>query len=192
MSTVYNVKVASTRWLTPAEDRAWRAWLAMAERLRAQVARDLLVDSGLSDADYMVLVNLSEAEGHRIRMQDLAARLHWSKSRLSHQLARMQTRGLVEREECPSDARGAYAVLAAGGLAAIEEAAPKHVDSVRRHLIDVLDADQLAALADISERVTGHLRGESLCTAVAEATGGACELTGPPADEPAGEGELTG
>jgi DNA-binding MarR family transcriptional regulator len=164
----------------------------MAERLRAQVARDLLVDSGLSDADYMVLVNLSEADGHRIRMQDLAARLNWSKSRLSHQLARMQTRGLVQREECPSDARGAYAVLAAGGLAAIEEAAPKHVDSVRRHFIDVLDADQLAALADIGERVTDHLRGESVCTAVAEASAGACDLTGPPADEPAAAGELAG
>ena len=84
----------ATQWLTPAEDRAWRAWLAMSERLRSQIGRDLLADSGLSDADYMVLVHLSEATDHRVRMTDLAARLNWSKSRLSHQLARMQARGL--------------------------------------------------------------------------------------------------
>ena len=103
-----------TQWLTPAEDRAWRAWLAMSERLRSQIGRDLQADSGLSDADYMVLVHLSEATDHRMRMTDLATRLNWSKSRLSHQLARMQARGLVERDDCPSDARGAFAVLGAG------------------------------------------------------------------------------
>ena len=158
MSTITLRRVEPTRWLTPSEDRAWRAWLAMTERLRAQIARDLLVDSGLSDADYMVLVHLSEAEGRRVRMNDLAARLNWSKSRLSHQLARMQARGLVQREECPSDARGTFAVLGAGGLAEIERAAPKHVASVRRHLIDVLDAEQLSQLSAIAELVVGHLR----------------------------------
>ena len=157
VSTIYNGNVEPTRWLTPDEDRAWRAWLAMNERLRAQVARDLLVDSGLSDADYMVLVHLSEADAERMRMNDLAARLNWSKSRLSHQLARMQARGLVERAECPSDARGAFAVLGPAGLAEIERAAPRHVASVRRHLIDVLDAEQLAQLAAIAERVVEHL-----------------------------------
>jgi DNA-binding MarR family transcriptional regulator len=161
--------VDTTRWLTPGEDRAWRAWLAMSERLRAQVARDLLVDSGLSDADYMVLVNLSEAADHRVRMNELATRLNWSKSRLSHQLARMQARGLVERAECPSDGRGAFGVLTPAGWAEIERAAPMHVASVRRHLIDVLDAEQLAQLGAIAERIVEHLRGESVCTAVHEA-----------------------
>jgi DNA-binding MarR family transcriptional regulator len=163
--------VEPTRWLTPSEDRAWRAWLAMAERLRAQIARDLLADSGLSDADYMVLVHLSEAEGRRVRMNDLAARLNWSKSRLSHQLGRMQARGLVQREECPSDARGAFAVLGACGLAEIERAAPKHVASVRRHLIDVLDAKQLSQLSAIAELVVGHLRTQTGCTAPLEEAG---------------------
>lgn len=153
----------STPWLTPGEDRAWRAWLAMAERLRSQVGRDLQADSGLSEPDYMVLVHLSEAEGHRMRMNDLAFRLNWSKSRLSHQLARMQARGLVRRDECPSDARGAFAVLGADGLGEIERAAPKHVASVRRHLIDVLDEAQLEQLAAIAERVVDHLRGQSAC-----------------------------
>jgi DNA-binding MarR family transcriptional regulator len=163
--------VEPTRWLTPSEDRAWRAWLAMTERLRAQIARDLLVDSGLSDADYVVLVQLSEAEGRRVRMNELAARLNWSKSRLSHQVARMQTRGLVQREECPSDARGAFAVLGGCGLAEIERAAPKHVASVRRHLVDVLDAEQLSQLTVIAELVAEHLRSQSACTAALEKAG---------------------
>jgi DNA-binding MarR family transcriptional regulator len=158
----------TTPWLTPAEDRAWRAWLTMSDRLRSQIARDLLVDSSLSDADYMVLVHLSEAEGRRVRMSDLADRLNWSKSRLSHQLARMQARGLVEREECPSDARGAFAVLGACGLAEIERAAPKHVASVRRHLIDLLDAEQLIQLATVAERVVDHLRNQGGCTGPSE------------------------
>jgi DNA-binding MarR family transcriptional regulator len=152
-----------TLWLTAAEDRAWRAWLAMAERLRSQIGRDLQADSGLSDADYMVLVHLSEAADQRMRMSDLATCLNWSKSRLSHQLARMQARGLVQRDECPSDARGAFAVLAPGGLAEIERAAPQHVASVRRHFIDVLDDAQLEQLAVIGERVVAHLRGQSVC-----------------------------
>jgi DNA-binding MarR family transcriptional regulator len=155
--------VDTTPWLTPAEQRAWRAWLAMTERLRSQVARDLAVDSGLSDADYMVLVHLSEAEGRRVRMNELAARLNWSRSRLSHQLARMQARGLVQREECPSDARGAFAVLGDCGLAEIERAAPKHVTSVRRHFIDILDAEQLEQLTAIADRVAEHLRGQGSC-----------------------------
>jgi DNA-binding MarR family transcriptional regulator len=154
----------------------------MAERLRQQVAHDLVVDSGLSDADYMVLVNLSEAEGQRVRMNDLATRLNWSKSRLSHHLARMQARGLVERDECPSDGRGAFAVLGACGLAEIQRAAPSHVASVRRHFIDVLDARQLEQLTGIAERIVAHLADESVCRAAMESgtdtTEGSCGLTG--------------
>ncbi len=132
----------------------------------------------------MVLVHLSEATDHRVRMTDLAARLNWSKSRLSHQLARMQARGLVERDDCASDARGAFAVLGACGLAEIERAAPAHVASVRRHFIDVLDQEQLEQLAAIAERVVAHLRGESACRRGAEealgadTSGGSCRLSG--------------
>jgi DNA-binding MarR family transcriptional regulator len=170
-------------WLTPAQDRAWRAWLAMAERLRSQIARDLQADSGLSDADYVVLVHLSEAEDHRMRMTDLAACLNWSKSRLSHQLARMQARGLVQRDECTSDGRGAFAVLGAAGLTEIERAAPLHVASVRRHLIDVLDEVQLEQLANIAERVVLHLRDQSACkeavaAAAPDGVEGLCRVDG--------------
>jgi DNA-binding MarR family transcriptional regulator len=169
----------------------------MTERLRSQIARDLLSDSALSDADYMVLVHLSEAEDRRVRMTDLAARLNWSKSRLSHQLARMQARGLVEREECPSDARGAYAVLGSCGLAEIERAAPKHVASVRRHLIDVLDQEQLAQLAGIAERVVEHLGGQSACATALEgvtelAAPESCSLSGPPGEAPTAETSADG
>jgi DNA-binding MarR family transcriptional regulator len=155
--------VETIPWLDETEDRAWRAWMTMVERLRSQIARDLLVECGLSEPDYLVLVHLSEAEDHRVRMSELATRLNWSKSRLSHQLDRMQSRGLVRRESCPSDARGTFAVLEAAGLGEIERAAPRHVLSVRRHLIDVLDAEQLNALAGISDRVIAHLSGESAC-----------------------------
>jgi DNA-binding MarR family transcriptional regulator len=163
----------------------------MSEHLRAQIARDLLVDSGLSDADYMVLVHLSEADSGRVRMNDLAARLSWSKSRLSHQLARMQARGLVEREECPSDARGAYAALGGRGLAAIERAAPKHLASVRRHLIDVLDAEQLNQLWAIAELVTRHLRAQSACTETLDASRAetSCGLSAPGAGTLKGEAQ---
>ena len=143
--------------------RAWRGWMVMSDRLRSQVARDLQADSGLSDADYMVLVELSGAADHRVRMTDLAARLDWSKSRLSHQVGRMEARGLLRREECPSDGRGAFAVLGDCGLTEIEQAAPNHVASVRRHLIDLLDRDEVLQLGKIAGKVLEHLRGESVC-----------------------------
>jgi len=167
----YTALMDVTRWLTPPEDRAWRGWLAMSERLRSQVGRDLLADSGLSDADYMVLVHLSEAEEHRIRLSDLATRLNWSRSRLSHQLDRMQARGRVRREECPSDARGTFAVLDRCGLDEIARAAPKHVDSVRRHFIDVLDDHELTQLAAIAERIVGHLNSQSACVPMVTESG---------------------
>jgi DNA-binding MarR family transcriptional regulator len=145
------------RWLDPAEDRAWRGYRRMRALLDLQINRDLARDAGLSEPDYDVLSNLSETEGYRWRLSDLAARMLWSKSRLSHHLTRMQQRGLVTREDCPEDGRGAVVVLTQGGLGAIQAAAPDHVASVRRHLIDLLSSDQIAALGDITETVLSHL-----------------------------------
>jgi DNA-binding MarR family transcriptional regulator len=145
------------RWLDPAEDRAWRGYRRMRALLDLQINRDLARDAGLSEPDYDVLSNLSETEGYRWRLSDLAARMLWSKSRLSHHLTRMQQRGLVTREDCPEDGRGAVVVLTQGGLRAIQAAAPDHVASVRRHLIDLLSPDQIAALGDITETVLSHL-----------------------------------
>jgi DNA-binding MarR family transcriptional regulator len=149
---------AEPRWLNRRESLAWRGYLTMADLLHSQVASDLLADSGLSSADYQVLVNLSESEGHRLRMTELASRLDWSKSRVSHQFARMESRGLVGREECPSDARGAFAVLTDAGMDEIRRAAPGHVESVRRHFIDVLEPEEIDELIVITTKVLEHLR----------------------------------
>lgn len=149
--------MAEPRWLTPAEDRAWRAYRLMRARLDLQLTREFARDSGLSDADYDVLSNLSEAEEHRGRLRDLAAKMLWSPSRLSHHIARMEQRGLVAREECPHDGRGAVVVLTPQGWRVLKAAAPAHVDSVRRHLIDLLTPEQVEALAEIGETVVAHL-----------------------------------
>jgi DNA-binding MarR family transcriptional regulator len=147
------------RWLTDTEMAAWRGYRRMRLLLDAQIARDLGYDSGLSMPDYDVLSALSSATTHRWRLTKLAERMLWSKSRLSRHISRMEQRGLVTREECPGDARGAMIVLTEGGLRAIEAAAADHVESVRRHFIDLLAPDQLDALAAISTTVLGHLTG---------------------------------
>jgi len=125
--------------------------------LDLQVARNLAKDSGLSEADYDVLSNLSESDQHMLRLTDLAAHMLWSKSRLSHQVTRMQQRGLVERQSCPSDGRGAVLTLTTAGWQVITAAAPPHVESVRRHFIDLLSAEQIRVLGEIAETVTAHL-----------------------------------
>ncbi len=145
------------RWLNEAEDRAWRGYRSMRVLLDLQLSRDLANESGFSDADYDVLSNISETEGHRVRLSDLAARMLWSKSRLSHQITRMQQRRLVVREEHPSDGRGTVIVLTDTGWNAIRAAAPSHVASVRRHFIDQLTAQQIEALGNITESVVRHL-----------------------------------
>ena len=144
-------------WLDDAEARAWRGYMRMRTLLHAQIVRDLAREAGLSGPDYDVLSNVSEAEGRRVRLGDLAARMAWSKSRLSHHITRMERRGLVTREDCSSDGRGAFVVLTDAGLRAIQAAAPGHVASVRRHFIDLLSREQLDALADISQTVVRRL-----------------------------------
>ncbi|MER5465599.1 MarR family transcriptional regulator [Streptomyces sp. NPDC002668] len=145
------------RWLDDVERRAWQGFIAMSQLLEEQVTQGLRRAGGLSMADYRVLAPLSEAKDQRLRMQELAAQARWEKSRLSHQVRRMENRGLVRREECPTDARGAIAELTPEGLRAIREVAPLHADNVRRIFVDGLSRDQLAALADISETVVHRL-----------------------------------
>ena len=148
------------RWLDDAEARAWRGYMRMRTLLHAQIVRDLAREAGLSGPDYDVLSNVSEAEGRRARLGDLAARMAWSKSRLSHHITRMEQRGLVTREDCTSDGRGAFVVLTDAGLRAIQAAAPGHVASVRRHFIDLLSREQLDALAEITQTVVRRLSDE--------------------------------
>ncbi|MFB7468011.1 MarR family winged helix-turn-helix transcriptional regulator [Streptomyces sp. NPDC056224] len=139
------------RWLTEPEMDAWYAWRRMFPLVNAGIARDLNHDSGLSEADYDVLSVLGSTAGHRMRISALAVLMQWSRSRLSHQLTRMEQRGLVRREEVPADARGAEVVLTGTGVSTITSAAPLHVESVRRHLIDILTPEQLSTLAEVGE-----------------------------------------
>jgi DNA-binding MarR family transcriptional regulator len=146
------------RWLTDDEQQAWRGLLRMTSQLNARMNRQLQDDYGISLADYDALVVLSEAPAGRRRVFELADALAWEQSRVSHQLARMQRRGLVAREECPTDARGAFVVLTETGRAAIERAAPAHVETVRQLVFDGLSRDQLAALTAVSSSVLDRLQ----------------------------------
>jgi DNA-binding MarR family transcriptional regulator len=149
--------VAETEWLNKQEAHAWRGYRRMRALLDLELTRDLMRDSGLSDADYDVLSNVSETQGQRLRLSELASGMLWSKSRLSHHITRMQQRGLVDREECADDGRGSVITLTPAGLRAIEQAAPRHVASVRRNMIDLLTAQEIATLAKLSHRVVEHL-----------------------------------
>ena len=146
-----------TRWLTEEEQRAWRGLLRMTAQLNARANRLLLQEYGISLADYEVLVALSEAPEGRLRVFEVADALVWEQSRVSHQLARMQRRGLITREGCATDARGAFAVLTTAGRAAIEQAAPAHVEQVRQLVFDELSHEQVSALTEITTRVLDRL-----------------------------------
>jgi DNA-binding MarR family transcriptional regulator len=156
------------QWLDEQEARAWRGYMRMHPQVQGRLARDLTARSGLSEADYEVLVNLTEAPDGRLRHFALGEALQWDRSRLSHQLTRMAGRGLVTKEACPTDARGSFVVLTDAGRAAIESAAPAHVAAVRRYFIDALDAEQLDALADIAQTVLDHLAAASRDVSSAE------------------------
>src|SRR5918995_5564296 len=120
----------ATRWLSDAEQCAWRTHLDVSRLLMHQLEKDLQ-PFGLTMNDYEILVNLSESDEHRMRMSDLAASTLQSKSRLSHQITRMEKAGLVRRENCESDKRGLFAALTEDGWATMRSVAPHHVDSVR-------------------------------------------------------------
>lgn len=144
-------------WLTDDQQRVWRGWLAVAGQLPTALHRQLQDDSGLSLQDFDVLVQLSEADGARRRVTDLAVALGWERSRLSHHVKRMQGRGLVEREGSSDDGRSADVVLTPAGRAAIEAAAPGHVETVRALLFDGAEPGELAALARFNERILARL-----------------------------------
>ncbi len=149
--------MTGVNWLSERELRAWRSLQLMQMRLTAELARQVAEDSSLSYADYVVLVALTAEEEGRMRALELARSLGWEQSRLSHHAARMVERGLVKKEKCDSDRRGAYVVVTAEGRRQLAEAAPGHVEAVRRLFIDRTTGDELEVLARISERVLGGL-----------------------------------
>ncbi|GAA2887625.1 MarR family transcriptional regulator [Streptosporangium fragile] len=140
------------RWLNEREQRMWRAFRDMNRRLEAVMGRQL-DEAGLSPADYSLLVPLSEAPGRRLRARELRRGIGWDRSRLAHQMRRMEQRGLIAREECPGDARGTVIRLTGEGLRAIEEAAPGHAETVRRHFVDLLTDEEIDTLTAIADRV---------------------------------------
>lgn len=146
------------RWLSEDEQLSWRAWVSMSLLLQERLEHDLKATHGLSSQEYEVLVRLSEAPDRRLRMSELAGRTLASKSRLSHQVSRMETNGLVRREECRTDRRGQLAVLTDEGWERLVAAAPDHVESVRTWLLDALTPEEFAQLGALSTKVVDRLR----------------------------------
>jgi DNA-binding MarR family transcriptional regulator len=149
--------VPETRWLTEDEQRTWRAFLVAMRLLIDQLDRELQHDADMPHTYYEILVALSEAPGRTMRMSQLADLCQSSRSRLSHAVARLEEAGWVERAACPTDKRGALAVLTEKGFAAIEAAAPGHVEGVRRHVFDVLTPEQVEQLGQISAAIRDGL-----------------------------------
>lgn len=143
-----------TVWLDESQQRAWRAYLQASNTLWDALDRQLQRESGINHAYYEILVTLSEAPDHQLRMSELADHLLSSRSRLSHAVARLEERGWVERIACPTDRRGQLARLTDVGFAALVEAAPKHVAAVRATLVDALTPQQLEQLRTISEAIS--------------------------------------
>jgi DNA-binding MarR family transcriptional regulator len=149
--------MTTPRWLDEDEQRTWRTFMVATKLLYMQLERELDQGTAVPSEYYEVLVRLSEAPDRRLRLSELADQSQSSRSRLSHSMSRLESLGWIRREACPSDRRGAFAVLTTEGFAALDEAAPIHVASVRSHLFDLLESEQLEQLRSISERLLEHL-----------------------------------
>jgi DNA-binding MarR family transcriptional regulator len=149
--------VKRARWLDDRESHFWRTWLRVNRELPAALEDLLTRDSGLSGADYAVLVPLSESPEGMLRARELGREILWDRSRLSHHVSRMEKRGFVVREECAEDARGAMVRLTPSGRAAIEAAAPGHVAATRRYFFDLVSDREVDVLTRVLARVLSHL-----------------------------------
>lgn len=155
---------AGTPWLSDAEMIVWRRWVALRTDLQAYLNRSLQEQGELSIADYEVLVMLSESGCDCLRVSELARRVGWERSRLSHHVSRMEKRGLVRRETAADDARGADVALTDAGRVALEAAAPGHVRDVRTVFFDGMTPEEFAALDRITARMYERLRpGDDMC-----------------------------
>ncbi|HEX3648489.1 MAG TPA: MarR family transcriptional regulator [Pseudonocardiaceae bacterium] len=145
--------MGDVRWLSAEEQRVWRNYMAATRMVESCLERQLQRDSGMPTTYYEIMVSLSEAPDRTLRMSELADRSRFSRSRLSHAVARMEQAGWVRRTECPSDKRGAFAVLTENGFAALADAAPGHAGQVRSLLFDVLSSEQIEQLGEICATV---------------------------------------
>lgn len=147
----------TTRWLDEREQLAWRGYLLASRLIMDRLNRELQDAHDLSLTDYGILVRLSEEPTRSLRMSELAAASGLSKSRLSHQIGRLEQRGLTERAGCPTDARGTLAVLTEHGMSVLDAASHTHVNGVREHLFDFLETEQVAEMAQWTEAIVRHL-----------------------------------
>ncbi|MEV6056978.1 MarR family transcriptional regulator [Streptomyces sp. NPDC052107] len=143
---------------TAEELRIWRNFIETTEALHSELSSRLHTESSLSPGDYAVLLALREAEGRRLRPSELAARIGWERSRLSHQMGRMERRGLIRREECDTDSRGAEVVLTPQGADAFRNASLPHLRAVRELFVTPLTTDQLAAAEAIATALRTRLK----------------------------------
>jgi DNA-binding MarR family transcriptional regulator len=149
--------MTKARWLDEREAHLWRSWLRLHQELSGVLEEQIGSEHGLSGADYAVLVPLSEAPDGRLRARELRREILWDRSRLSHHVRRMEKRGLVVREECSEDARGAMVRVTDAGRAAIEGAAPGHVAATRRYFFDLLSEEEVGLLTTVFDRVLANL-----------------------------------
>ncbi|MGO0575530.1 MarR family winged helix-turn-helix transcriptional regulator [Ornithinimicrobium panacihumi] len=147
----------AVEWLNEEQMRVWRLWLRTQTELPAALARAMSQDSELSMQDYETLVRLSEAEGQRLRISVLADQMHWERSRLSHHLRRMVSRGLIVKEDCADDGRGSFVRLAEAGRQAQVEAAPGHVRAVREFFLAGMSAEDMAVLERVLTRFLANV-----------------------------------
>ena len=150
-------QVTGPRWLDEDQQQAWRAYLAATQLLSDHVDRQLQRDAGMPHTYYMLLVWLSEAPNRRMRMTELAERSKITRSRLSHAISRLEKDGWLRREDCPTDRRGQNAVLTDEGMAALEKAAPGHVEAVREAVFDRLTPEQVRQLDEIMRTIAEGL-----------------------------------
>ncbi len=148
-----------TNWLDEDQQRSWRAYLLGTALLHERLDRDLRAEHDLSLPEYEILVRLSEAPERRVRMAEIADRMNFSRSRITHTVARLEHDGLVERTQCETDGRGVIAILTDAGYDRLVEAAATHVAGVRDGLIDIVSDTELEAIgcafAKVSVRIGG-------------------------------------
>ena len=135
----------------------WRDYFETSQELQRQIGARFQAQSGISMSDYTVMVSLNEAEDHTLRSSELAAKIAWDRSRLSHHLRRMEGRGLIRREACSHDSRGSYVVLTEEGMALYRRASVPHLADVGELFVDAFTPEQLDAFGAAVAALRKHL-----------------------------------
>jgi DNA-binding MarR family transcriptional regulator len=156
MSLVQNT-TGARRSPTADELATWRLFVETTERLRSVMGSRLQLEAGMSTGDYGVLLSLGEADDHRLRSSELAVNVGWERSRLSHHLGRMEQRGLISREDCATDNRGAEIVLTPAGADAFRRASAPHLHAIQELFVSALSAEQLESAGALAASLTTHL-----------------------------------